>query len=264
MKISIFGSDGFIGSSLCEYLKNKNIPFQIFNPYSKNIEKENLGVIIYLIGRTGNYLDNIYKTVNAHVSFYTNLLENAKYDYVLYFSSARLYDSIRCKDAREHVPIMYVSQNPRSLYDLSKALGENITLLSGKNAVLRLSNVYDFSTRNHGFLNTLLNDLKIEKNIYVDSSPYILRNYIFLDDLLKIIEFFIKNRPQGIYNIASPNNTSNNELKLLLKKYDYNLRFQRKNKYTLPNIHINFLNKNNLTPKDTLTNLEDYLKKGIR
>ena len=50
-------------------------------------------------------------------------------------------------EAHEAEPLVFDPTDPRRIYDLSKALGENLTLArtGGRGAVARLSNVFDWA-----------------------------------------------------------------------------------------------------------------------
>ncbi len=262
--ISLLGANGFIGQSFVHYLNQNNQKYQILKPNSPELFSKNSGTLIYFIGMTGDYLKNPFQTVEAHVSLLSRILEKASFEYFIYFSSTRLYDFILNENASITTPISFLSQEKTSLYILSKALGENLSLLTHKAAVLRLSNVYDFSNRKQGFLNVLLNQIKEEKEIILPSSPLLSRNYLFMEDLMRILDFFILNRPHGIFNVASPKNTTNLELKNLFKEFGFSLHFTENQKNHLPSIDISFLNEQHLTPRETLENLRDYFLKQAR
>ena len=79
MKFTIFGSKGYIGSALCDYLKLQNI--ECITPDIKNdkIPKENLGHVIYAIG-VPNFKQNPMKAIDAHVFLLNRLLNETNFE----------------------------------------------------------------------------------------------------------------------------------------------------------------------------------------
>ena len=80
--------------------------------------------------------------------------------------------------------------DPRRVYDLSKALGENLVMTrsGGRGAVARLANVYDWTPGAPGFLSEWLIQAGREKAFRLQSSPHVARDYIHLDDVVTALE----------------------------------------------------------------------------
>ena len=97
-----------------------------------------------------------------------------------------VYDETGAAVGDEAAPLSLDPAQPRHLYDLSKALGENIALTQtgGRGAVARLANVFDWAPGGQGFLSEWLARAPAERTIALDSSPEVFRDYIHLDDVV--------------------------------------------------------------------------------
>jgi len=106
--------------------------------------------------------------------------------------------------------------NPSSssdLYNISKLMGEALTLVSEKNGrVVRLSNVYrdDFTSQN--FLSTLIRAAVTKKPVIVHTSPDSEKDYVSIDDVVAgLIKLATESR-HSVYNLASGVNVSNRQI----------------------------------------------------
>ncbi|MFN9849741.1 MAG: NAD-dependent epimerase/dehydratase family protein, partial [Alphaproteobacteria bacterium] len=101
---------------------------------------------------------------------------------------------------------------PRRVYDLSKALGENLTLArsGGRGVVARLSNVYDGAEGSPGFLSEWLIKAGRSRDLTLESSPHIRRDYIHLDDVVSALIAVAGG--SGIYNLSAGALTSNAQI----------------------------------------------------
>lgn len=219
MKYTILGASGFIGKNLCSFLEQRQIEY--FAPDRNYTFKkdEDLGNIIYCIGLTADFRTKPIETVKAHVCKITEVLENAKFDSLLYLSSTRVYNS---SDSGKEDSTLLVNPNDFSdLYNISKLMGESICLSqpNEKIRVARLSNVIGNDFNSDNFLFSLIKEAVKDKKITLRLPPDNAKDYIHIDDVLKLILLISEKGSKRVYNIASGIKTSNQEIIDELKKF---------------------------------------------
>jgi nucleoside-diphosphate-sugar epimerase len=155
-----------------------------------------------------------FETVEAHVGLVAQVLRDARFARLVYLSSTRLYDSLGARGGRETDLLEFDPTLPRNVYDLSKALGENLCLArsGGRAAVARLSNVFAADPGASGFLSELLQRARTEREIELASSPGGGRDYIHIDDVIASLLALEASAGTGIVNIARGETLTNAEL----------------------------------------------------
>ena len=214
MRFTVLGSAGFVGAHLLERLCQQGRA--VFAPARDDeswLDKE-LGHVFYCIGLTNDFQTRPFDTVEAHVSLLARLLQKGRFERLIYLSSTRLYDSLAAAQGSELALLQFDPTNSRHLYDLSKALGENLCLTqsAGRACVARLACVYSATLEEGGFLAQLLPRAAMGESFALDSSPGYSRDYVHIDDVTSLLQAILLSDKQGIYNVASGRNTSNAEL----------------------------------------------------
>ncbi len=214
---TVLGASGFVGQRLAARLRAAG--HVVYTPQRDDpgLFQCDLGRVIYCVGMTADYAARPFDTVQAHVGLLARVLQEARFEHLVYLSSTRLYDSVAAQDGApldEATPLPLEPGKPRHLYDLSKALGENLCLnaAGGKGAVARLSCVYDWSTGAPGFLSQWLQSAAQAKELDIDSATGIVRDYIHLDDVVTALMGMSEQRCSGIVNVASGEQVANSEL----------------------------------------------------
>lgn len=209
--LTVLGASGFVGRHLCERLRVLGVDH--FAPARDTpLAGRKLGDIIYCIGLTADFRTKPLDTVEAHVSALASLLRQADFDSLLYLSSTRPYHQtahpFREDDALQVQPLV-----PEELYNISKVMGEALTLACGRNArIARLSNVYgdDFASEN--FLSSIIRDALTKGHVTFRTSPDSDRDYVAVTLVAEsLIEIALRGKHQ-IYNLASGRNTSHRQL----------------------------------------------------
>ena len=103
MKYTVIGGSGFIGSAMCNYLKNNNknvfIPERDYH-FSAG---EDLGIVFYCAGY-GDCINNYDNVIDANVLLLRKILNNVKFKKLVYVSSTRVYMNENC--AKENADLL--------------------------------------------------------------------------------------------------------------------------------------------------------------
>lgn len=219
---SIIGGHGFIGRALANHLSA--LGWQVWVPEKNDPQlfAKQLGTVFYCAGLTADYLQRPFDTVTAHVSLLARVLETANWQHVVYLSSARVYDGLSGR-LDETLDLHLNPSNPRHLYDLSKLMGESLCLQTARASVARLACVYESEQDQDGFLPHLLRQAIAQHkdkspHLVVDTSATIARDYVHLNDVVSALVALAETKATGIYNVASGENVSNQEIFNLLEK----------------------------------------------
>lgn len=175
---------------------------------------QDLGRVFYCIGLTADYATRPFDTIDAHVSQLARVLKEGRFERLVYLSSTRLYDTLSGGNGEEDGDIVLNPNKPRHLYDLSKALGENLCInaSAGRGSVARLSCVYDPAPNSPGFLSKFLSRLAHERAFTLESSSGVVRDYVALSDVVAALCAILQQDVAGIVNVASGENVSNQDI----------------------------------------------------
>jgi len=199
---------------------------------SEEIFSRNLGRVFYCIGMTADYARHPFETIESHTCFLARVLKEARFEHLVYLSSTRLYDTLDAEIAQEDMPLYLSPIQPRHIYDLSKALGENmcLTITDGRASVARLACVFGTVAGTPGFLSELLQRAARERQFLLPSATGFVRDYIHVDDVIHALKSIVDYGAPAIYNVASGENVSNAELAEIFNScgWKISLRTRRK------------------------------------
>lgn len=225
---TIIGGNGFIGSRLATILRTAGHTVFVPQRDDPRLWTQPLGRVLYCAGLTADFAARPFDTVQAHVGLLARVLKESDFVHLVYLSSTRLYDSLgenKGLPADENLPLLLNTNEPRHLYDLSKALGENLclTTASDRTAIARLSNVYDWQKDAPGFLSAWLQRASVQKNLLLDSAGGVVRDYIHLDDAVAALSAMSAQDATGIVNVASGENVSNDEIAEVFRELGWSI-----------------------------------------
>lgn len=263
MKFSIFGSNGFIGSSIVKYLETQNIEYELLEPNDKKIKNRQLGHVIYAIGVTGDFRQRYFDTVESHVCVLHKILKECKFESFLYLSSTRIYSGTKSSSESENIVIN--PNNIEDLYNISKLMGESLCLSmnSSKIRVARLSNVVGNNLEQNDFLSSIIHDAINKKKILIRTTESSEKDYVHIDDVVKILYQISLKGNERVYNIASGKNTKVLEIMNEIKKFvNCNIEFSPDAiEQIFPRIEINRIEKEfNFRATLFLLRLKDIIK----
>lgn len=223
----MIGAQGFVGERLAQVLSDGGRA--VFAPAKGDpaLFDQALGDVFYCAGLTADFDQRPFDTVEAHVSLLSRLLERGRFERLIYLSSTRLYDGLAVAQADANTALSFDPADPRRTYDLSKALGENLTLTrsGGRGAVARLANVYDWRPGSPGFLSEWLLQARTERALTLASSPGIARDYIHLDDVTAGLVAMAAAPGPGIVNLAGGRLTTNAQIAAVLAEQGWRVAF---------------------------------------
>lgn len=257
----IFGGYGFIGSKLFKSSKNsirfssknklnKNYSLNFFKKTIKKYKPRNIfflsGISYPLFSKNKHLLD--IKKNNIKLQNLLVAASQAKYKgKIVYTSSIAVYGSNKKKIVDENEAL-----NPESYYALSKILAEkqceyfikkeNINIV-----ILRLCSVFGPGLKRQIIYELIKKSLRSKKsNIIVNGKETDKREFLYIDDLIKILNKIKKNKIRsGIYNIGTNKHILINRVFNILRK---NLNLKNKiifkDKVKSPNFSI--LNNNKI------------------
>ena len=250
-KILVGGSNGYIGTKLCELLKEKKYDFETFdiNLFSKCLLYPVKNKYKTLFKDVRDIDDDYLKKFDVYIhlpGISNNPVDNFKNKKKIYDITRNYTKKIALKCKKNNVKFIFASSC--SVYGEGKK--KYLTEDSDKGftpIILRISTLFGFSPRMRFdlALPMFLVMAKLNKKIQLNSDGQSWRPHLYLDDLIAIFEkcFFVKNKKVIVINVGSDQN--NFKIIDIAKKI-----------CKLTNSKINFLNKDNqnLLIKDKTVN----------
>lgn len=236
-KILIGGSEGYIGSRLCEVLSQKGYNFETFDinlfakcllyPVSAKYKKKfkdvrdidddylkKFDVYIHLPGISNNPVDNFKdkkKIYDITREYTKKIAKKCKKNSVkfIFASSCSVYGAAKKKNLTEKSkcnPITYYSKNKLEIEnDLKKISDKTFAPI-----ILRISTLFGFSPRMRFdlALSMFLVMGILNKKILLNSDGQSWRPHLYLDDLIEVFEksISLKNKKLEIINVGSDKN----------------------------------------------------------
>ncbi|WP_060825355.1 NAD-dependent epimerase/dehydratase family protein [Sulfurospirillum cavolei] len=215
MNIFITGASGFVGSHLKEYLYARYQNHTLFTPSSKELDlSDEKAVDKYILE---NQIDVIVHTANRGGGRDTADMKNVtEYNLRIFFNLAKHEKDVQKiisfgsgAEYGKHQPIIKAKEDdslkalPLDEYGFYKSItsryierAQNIIQLRIFGAYGEYEN-YRFKFISNAIVKNLLHlPITINKNVYFD--------YIYIDDLVKMIDFFIHNDVrEKIYNVTT-------------------------------------------------------------
>jgi len=215
MKIFILGASGFLGTKLRSMLSKENEIIGIdrnpnyegglkldaldFEPLRKKIIEEKAEVIISTIALTSSLEcernPELAKKLNYETA--SNMIKIAKELDIpaVFMSSTYIFDGKGGNYSEKDTP------NPLNEYGKTKVMAEKEILSYKKGIVLRIDLMYGYNKREKG--NGVFDRILSGKDIEI-GDPNQMRQPIFVEDVVNFINFLLKKKEYGLFNIAGP------------------------------------------------------------
>lgn len=253
MKVLIIGASGFVGNSLLKRFKgnenlevlavsrniervskefkgSKNISFLKFDFCTNNHSELHFSpnIIINLSSTQpysnqmtwDDFLDGNVSTINSLVDY----AKSKKIEKIIHLSTSSVFSPNQSPIEEDTTP------SPDNYYGLSKLLGENLLRISRLRSefessvvVLRFPSIYG-ELHHAGLIHTYFTLASENRDIDLFFEGKNLRNIIFIDDVVDILEILLANKDTesfGAYNLGSKNHLTTYEIaSLIIKELD--------------------------------------------
>lgn len=263
--ITVLGATGFIGSSLVNRLMQSNTSYSA-PPRNAELAGKDLGNIIYCIGLTADFRQKPFETIEAHVCLLNKILSTCQFESLTYLSSARVYINCKQAEVNENDQISIQINDPSELYTLSKLTGERLCLSSGKKTkIVRLSNVYGLNDASENFLSDIIRKIESDKFVNFQTTARSSKDYIDIDSATNLLIGIAQAETEGIFNLASGINTSNQDIIDILKDhYEFDYEFDPgAREIIFPLVNINRIKQEFLyKPGNIAVNLSKQIKRN--
>ena len=205
MKLSIFGSTGFIGSNFTKLYPNHiRIDRDILRPDSIDI--------LYFISTVDNYnvFEDLTKDVTVNLELLCKLLENCKSKEITFnFISSWFVYGMNCSlPARESD-----NCNPKGFYSITKKCAEDLLIsfcntFGAKYRIIRLCNVLGKGDKGasskKNAVTWMINRLKENQSVSLYENGLIDRDFMHVYDVCNAINLICqKGNKNEIYNVSS-------------------------------------------------------------
>ena len=277
MNILLTGSGGFIGKNLKEYLKDK---YTLLTPRSyelnlvdesaveKYFDENDIDFVIHCASIGGaRGVQDIDTTIDDNLKMVDNILKYKNSDTrVILFGSGAMYDKSR--------PLHKVKETqigefiPHDLYGKSKMMIAQKIKDRKDVTCLNIFACYGYGEKENRFPSYAINQVLAGENIEINQN--VIFDYLFVEDMQRIVEYFIKNIPvSNIINITPTESISLSEIANIVadfsdKKIDVIIKNpEMNNEYTGDNSRLlqNYPELKFTDIKEGLKKLYEY-KKG--
>ena len=227
MNILLTGSGGFIGKNLKEYLKDK---YTLLTPRSyelnlvdesaveKYFDENDIDFVIHCASIGGaRGVQDIDTTIDDNLKMVDNILKYKNSNTrVILFGSGAMYDKSR--------PLHKVKETqigefiPHDLYGKSKMMIAQ-KIKNRKDVVcLNIFACYGYGEKENRFPSYAINQVLAGENIEINQN--VIFDYLFVEDMQRIVEYFIKNIPvNNIMNITPTDSVSLFQIANIVKDF---------------------------------------------
>jgi len=215
MNIFITGSNGFIGKYLKEYLLKNYTKYKLFTPTSEELDlldeksidnyilAHNIDYIIHLANRGGSRdTTNMTNVTEYNLRMFFNIAKHEKnVKKIISFGSGAEYGKHKpIVNAREEECL---KEQPYDEYGLYKFITSKYIEKSDKMVQLRIFGAFgEYENYRFKFISNAIVKNLLELPIIINQNVYF--DYIYIGDLVKIIDWFILNdSKEKIYNVST-------------------------------------------------------------
>ncbi len=242
-RFTVFGAAGYIGSTLVNKLQSAEREVIAITRENIATTPNDLGHAIYAIGLTSDFRSRPLETIEAHVNLLANLISRRTFRSFTYLSSTRLY---KCETSTDE--LISISASPREsddIYTLSKLLGEALLLrlTPDRGRICRLSNVYGGNDQSANFLTCVIAEARTEGDVVITQAAASEKDYIHIEDACRAILAIALRGTEPIYNVATGQNTSHQQIADRLKSHGIAVNFRTGQAVRFKPINVDRLRK---------------------
>lgn len=214
-RILITGSGGFVGNNLKSYFKDK---YELLTPRSfelnltdkKSVEvyfqKNNIDFVIHCASTGGaRGVDDAADTIENNMAMVDNILEAKRKDVrVILFGSGAMYGKDRNLHKVKESEIG--TYEPKDLYGKSKLLIAKMIKSRLDVLMLNIFACYGYGELSSRFPSYAVNQVLLGEDIIINQN--VVFDYLFIEDLQRIVEYFIENIPDCNIMNVTPNEST--------------------------------------------------------
>ncbi|CAM3789621.1 NAD-dependent epimerase/dehydratase domain-containing protein [Flavobacterium branchiophilum] len=282
INIAIIGASGFLGKSFVDYFNNKNIPVTAFSRTVQNKNWKEFDVLNYKDlsvfesfthvfycaagGVQRNNIGNNELRINSlfpiELSNYLNNI-NTSIKFISFGSYFEIGDNSLDKEWTEK-EIIYTDNIISSEYIESKKILTYYSYIAKKSYHFILPTIYGEKENSKRLIPYIINSLKKNEKITISSGEQI-RQYVYVEDVLKIIWENIVLLNCGVYNISGEVVNINQIVKYIFSLFDSDIEISIENNFrdlSMMNLKLkqsNLIKEMNLSKSSLLDNLKKYL-----
>lgn len=212
---TVLGAGGWIGGSIISRLSADGFAVKAVNRQrlASWLAEDSLeGPVIYAIGLTADFRNRPHDALEAHVCLLRKVLQRRGVTRFCYLSSTRVYANN--EETHETVPLSCYPERIEDFYNLSKLMGEALVLQDKRPdlRVVRLSNVIGRGQPPTTFVGSLIEEARTTGQATILQSPDSSKDYISLDDVVRLLPKIAESASYRIYNLASGENSTHSEV----------------------------------------------------
>lgn len=222
----IFGKNSRIGSGLAEFLVQNGVRFHAVSSDDCDLENrmevadfflkfQDIDIAAVVLAVINKEVDNSYHSFQRNLQMVRNFLDSFprnKRNKIIYLSSVDIYGISPSLPLTEDSPAQ-----PEDWYALAKHVNERQFLFAAEKSgiqtiILRIPGVYGSSSQENSIIANLIDRAQhnVPLEIYNDGS--IVRDYLHIEDLSRLIELLITSDFHGLLNVATGKSMSLLEL----------------------------------------------------
>lgn len=212
MSLLITGGTGYIGKKLVQQLEKKYSPIHSVGIEELNLlnytdtlnflKDNNITEVIHLGWSMENENKAIYDNTEALINLIRacELVEVKKF---IFASTNNVYGTSvdSCLFSENDIP----KPDDANKYGISKYIGEKLInyTLKEKSCIIRIADVYGPGQTHGNLIKAIISNVENKENLKLYGKGERERDYIYIDDVIRGIEFIYENNLTGTYNLGT-------------------------------------------------------------
>lgn len=212
MSLLITGGTGYIGKKLVQQLEKKYSPIHSVGIEELNLlnytdtlnflKDNNITEVIHLGWSMENENKAIYDNTEALINLIRacELVEVKKF---IFASTNNVYGTSvdSCLFSENDIP----KPDDANKYGISKYIGEKLInyTLKEKSCIIRIADVYGPGQTHGNLIKAIISNVENKENLKLYGNGERERDYIYIDDVIRGIEFIYENNLTGTYNLGT-------------------------------------------------------------
>jgi UDP-glucose 4-epimerase len=216
-QVLVLGAKGFIGSAICRYLQNQQVSLSAPSSeecnllnltqtknYLRRFKKQKITVV--LGAAIPRRVDDSPETMQKNIQMVTNFIQGSE---MLHIKSLIFLSSIDVYGKAEVNPIVEnLLPSPDSYYAVAKICSEYLLKEAWGSyslAILRLPGVYGKGDNGNSIVGMFAKKIQDGTKLTLTNNGTVLRDYVAVMDICKIVVSFLHEPCSGTFNIATGN-----------------------------------------------------------